>query len=324
VTSKIASTFAATVLALTPVVAQAQAFPAKPVRLVIPYPAGGLTDVLGRAIAAEVSKAWGQQMLVENRPGANGIIAAENVIKSAPDGYSLLVVDKSTIAINPAVYRKLPYDPPRDLIGVMNMVAATTLLVIHPAVPATTLQELIAYAREKPGQLNYGTFGLGSIVHIDTEAMSARTGIKLNHIPYKGVAEVMPALAGGQIQLALAGIPPTLGLLKQGKIKAIAVAGPKRMAVLPDVPTFSEGGIADFESRSWFGLVAPSGTPRTIIDKLAADIGRVLVVPEFQEKYVTGVGLDLLNESPDQFAKVMERDRAYYAAQVKRLNIQLD
>ncbi len=302
----------------------AQSFPAKPVRLVVPYPAGGLTDVLSRAIAAEIGKTWGQQLLVENRPGANGIIAAELVAKSAPDGYTLLMVDKTTIALNPALYTKLPYDPARDLTAVINLTASSSVLVAHPAFPANTLQELIALAREKPGQVNYGTFGLGSIVHVDIEALSAHSNIKLNHIPYKGVAEVMPAVAGGQVQIALAGIPPTLGLIKQGKIKAIALAGPRRSNVLPDVPTFAEAGVTGVESRSWFGLVAPTGVSRANIEKIATDLGKVISAPEFQEKFITGVGMELLNQPPDVFADLMKTDRAYYAALIKKMNLKLD
>lgn len=311
-------------LAAIPAVSLAQPFPAKPVRLVVPYPAGGLTDVLSRAIAAEIGKTWGQQLLVENRPGANGIIAAELVAKSAPDGYTLLMVDKTTIALNPALYTKLPYDPARDLTAVINLTASSSVLVAHPAFPANTLQELIALAREKPGQVNYGTFGLGSIVHVDIEALSAHSNIKLNHIPYKGVAEVMPAVAGGQVQIALAGIPPTLGLIKQGKIKAIALAGPRRSNVLPDVPTFAEAGVTGVESRSWFGLVAPTGVSRANIEKIAADLGKVISAPEFQEKFITGVGMELLNQPPDVFAGLMKADRAYYAALIKKMNLKLD
>ncbi len=321
-----AAILAATCLALAAISAGslAQPFPAKPVRLVVPYPAGGLTDVLSRAIAAEIGKTWGQQLLVENRPGANGIIAAELVAKSAPDGYTLLMVDKTTIALNPALYTKLPYDPARDLTAVINLTASSSVLVAHPAFPANTLQEVIALAREKPGQVNYGTFGLGSIVHVDIEALSAHSNIKLNHIPYKGVAEVMPAVAGGQVQIALAGIPPTLGLIKQGKIKAIALAGPRRSNVLPDVPTFAEAGVTGVESRSWFGLVAPTGVSRANIEKIAADLGKVISAPEFQEKFITGVGMELLNQPPDVFADLMKTDRAYYAALIKKMNLKLD
>ncbi len=321
-----AAILAATCLALAAISAGslAQPFPAKPVRLVVPYPAGGLTDVLSRAIAAEIGKTWGQQLLVENRPGANGIIAAELVAKSAPDGYTLLMVDKTTIALNPALYTKLPYDPARDLTAVINLTASSSVLVAHPAFPANTLQEVIALAREKPGQVNYGTFGLGSIVHVDIEALSAHSDIKLNHIPYKGVAEVMPAVAGGQVQIALAGIPPTLGLIKQGKIKAIALAGPRRSNVLPDVPTFAEAGVTGVESRSWFGLVAPTGVSRANIEKIAADLGKVISAPEFQEKFITGVGMELLNQPPDVFADLMKTDRAYYAALIKKMNLKLD
>ncbi len=311
-------------LATMPGISLSQAFPAKPVRLIVPYPAGGLTDVLSRAIAAEIGKTWGQPLLVENRPGANGIIAAELAARSAPDGYTLLLVDKTTIALNPALYSKLPYDPARDLIAIINMTASSSVLVAHPAVPANTLQELIALARAKPGEVNYGTFGLGSIVHVDTEALSAHSNIRLNHIPYKGVAEVMPAVAGGQVHIALAGIPPTLGLIKQGKIKAIALAGPRRSHVLPDVPTFAESGVTGVESRSWFGLVAPTGVPRANIEKLAADVGKVISAPEFQEKYITGVGMELLNQPPDAFAELMKADRAYYAALIKKMHLKLD
>ncbi len=311
-------------LATLPSLSHAQAFPAKPVRLILPYPAGGLTDVLSRAIAAEIGKTWGQQLLVENRPGANGIIAAELASKSAPDGYTIMLVDKTTIALNPALYSKLPYDPGRDLTAIINMTASSSVLVAHPAVPANTLQELIALARAKPGEINYGTFGLGSIVHVDTEALSAHSNIRLTHIPYKGVAEVMPAVAGGQVQIALAGIPPTLGLIRQGKIKAIALAGPKRSHVLPDVPTFAEAGVTGIESRSWFGLVAPTGVPRAHIEKLAADVSKVITAPDFQEKYITGVGMELLNQPPDAFAELMKADRAYYAALIKKMNLKLD
>lgn len=307
-----------------PGISHAQAFPAKPVRLIVPYPVGGLTDVLSRAIAAEIGKTWGQQLLVENRPGANGIIAAELAAKSAPDGYTIMMVDKTTIALNPALYTKLPYDPARDLIAIINMTASNSVLVAHPAFPANTLQELIALARAKPGEVNYGTFGLGSIVHVDTEALSAHANIKLNHIPYKGVAEVMPAVAGGQVHIALAGIPPTLGLIRQGKIKAIALAGPRRSNVLPDVPTFAEAGVSGIESRSWFGLVAPTGVPRANIDKLAGDIGRIISAQEFQDKYINGVGMELLNQPPDVFAELMKADRAYYAALIKTMNLKLD
>jgi tripartite-type tricarboxylate transporter receptor subunit TctC len=307
-----------------PYFVSAQAFPAKPIRLIVPYPAGGLTDVLSRAIAVEVGKTWGQQLLVENRPGANGIIAAELASKSAPDGYTIMMVDKTTIALNPALYSKLPYDPARDLTAVINLTASSSVLVAHPGVSANTLQELIALARAKPGEINYGTFGLGSIVHVDTEALSAHANIRLNHIPYKGVAEVMPAVASGQVHIALAGIPPTLGLIRQGKIKAIALAGPRRSHVLPDVPTFAEAGITGVESRSWFGIVAPTGTQRAHIDKIAADFGRVISAQEFQDKFITGVGMELLNQPTEAFAELMKADRAYYAGLIKKMNLKLD
>jgi tripartite-type tricarboxylate transporter receptor subunit TctC len=312
--------------ATQPVLAQAQPFPSKPVRLILGYPAGGLTDVLARAMAQEISKTWGQQLVVENRPGANQIIASEFVARSAPDGHTLLLVDSSAIILNPLLYSKLPYDPTRDFQPVLNLTLVPDMLVASPNFPAANLQEFLRVARERAGTatVSYGTFGLGSLTHVDTEAFGILAGVKLHHIPYKGIAEVLPALASGQIDVALSGIPPLPGLVKQGRIKAIALASNRRSPAMPDVPTFAEAGGPDFDSHAWFGIVAPAAVPRPIVDRIAADLGRVISQPAFNEKYIGGAGMELLNHGPEQFAETIKVDAAAYTQRVRSNNIRLE
>ena len=313
----------ALILCLAASVAAAQAWPSKPVRLIVPYPAGGLTDVLARAMAAEVVKLWGQPLLVENRPGASQMIGAEAIARSAPDGYTIGMLDKTPLAINPFLFSKVPYDPVRDFAPVINLVQTSQVLVAYPGLEANSVAQLIELAKSKPGGINYGTFGPGSITHLDTEAFSSQAGIKLTHIPYKGIAEVLPAVASGQIQIALSGVPPALPLYRQGRVKILAVASPKRMPLLPEVPTLAESGI-DLTSQSWFALFVAAGTPRTIIDKIAADIGRIISQKEFDERFVTGVGLEMINQGPEQLAATIAADRAKYQVYVKNSNVKID
>jgi tripartite-type tricarboxylate transporter receptor subunit TctC len=314
---------AALILSLAASVAGAQAWPTKPVRLIVPYPAGGLTDVLARGIAAEIVKVWGHPLIVENRPGASQIIGAETLAKSAPDGYTIGMLDKTPLAVNPFLFSKLPYDPQRDFAPVINMVQTSQVLVAHPGLPANTLSQLIELAKSKPGSINYGTFGPGSITHLDTEAFANMAGIKLTHIPYKGIAEVLPAVASGQIHVALSGIPPMLPLHRQGRIKVLGAMTSQRLPVLPDVPTFAELGIP-LVSNSWFALFVPAGTPRPIIDKIAADVGRIILQKEFDERFVSGVGLELINQGPGELASSVSSDRAKYQVYVKNANVKLD
>jgi len=290
--------------------ANSQTYPSKPVRIIVPFPAGGLADVLTRGLAQELSKAWGQQVISENRPGANTIIAAEATAKSPPDGYTMLMANDPTLSSNQYLYSKLPYDPVKDFAPVINIIAVPSVLVANASLPAGTLRELINLAKQK--------------THIDTEGYSALAGIKLTHVPYKGIAEVVPALLAGQINIALAGVQPVLVHLRSGKLKAIAMATMKRSPVLPEVPTFSEAGIPNFESRSWFGLVVPVGTPRPTIDRIANDVRRIASNKEFQDKFVTGVGLEPFILMPDQYAEMLKADREIYAARVKNINVKLD
>ena len=299
-------------------------FPNKQVRIIVPFPAGGLADNLARGLAQDLAREWGQPVVVENRPGANTIIAAQATAKSPADGYTLMMANDPTLSSNQYLYSKLPYDPVRDLVPVINVAETLEVLVVGPAFKGRSLADLLAEAKASPGQLTYGTYGLGSKAHIDAEAFSKAAGIKLMHVPYKGVAEVVPALIGGQVQMSFTGVPPVVPVVKGGQLRAIAVAAPKRSALLPDVPTFTEIGLTGFHSSAWFGLVAPAGTPRAVIDKIAGDASRIIVKPDFQVRYITGVGLELLNQGPDQFAEFLQRDRATYANYIKDLGVKLD
>ncbi len=303
--------------------AHAQSWPSKPVRLIVPYPAGGLTDVLARGIAAEVVKVWGHPLLVENRPGASQMIGAEAIAKSAPDGYTIGMMDKTPLAINPWLFSKLPYDPAKDFAPIINMVQTSQVLVAHPGLAANNVKELVELAKSKPGSINYGTFGAGSITHLDSEAFAAAAGVKLTHIPYKGIAEVLPAVASGQIQIALSGIPPMLPLARQGRVKVLGAMTPQRVAVLPEVPTFTEQGYP-LVSSSWFALFAAAGTPRPLIEKIAADIGRIISQKDFDQRFITGVGLEMLNHGPDQLAATVASDRQKYQVYVKNVGVKLD
>ena len=304
--------------------AQPAAWPARPVKIIVPFTAGGLADMLARGIAQELTREWPQPVIVENRPGANTIIAAQVTAKSPPDGYILLMANDPTLSSNQYLYSKLPYDPVKDFVPVINVAETQEVLVVGPAFAGRTLADVIVAAKAKPGEVSYGTFGPGSKAHIDTEAFAQQAGIKLLHVPYKGVADVVPALLGGQIQVAVTGVPPVLQLLNSGKLRAVALAASKRSALMPNVPTFTEAGLKDFNASAWFGLVAPAGTPKAIVDKVATDVARIIARPEFQKKYVSGVGLELLSQGPDAFAAFLEKDRAAYAVHVKNINVKLD
>lgn len=305
--------------------ASAQSFPTKPVRIVVSYPAGGPVDVMARALAAGLQPEWGgTPVLVENRPGANAIIGTDYVAKQPGDGHTLLFANDPSLSANQYLYSKLPYDPVRDLVPVA-MVASTTLIVtVNAALPANNLRELIDLAKKKPGELSYGSFGPGSVTHLDTEAFATATGIKLLHVPYKGTADVVQAQMANQISMAFGAIGPVMGLIKSGKLKAIGVASLQRQPLVPDVPTLHESGLPNFEARSWFGIAAPAGTPRPLIEKIAADVRKIAAQPEYRKKYILDQGLDVLDMGPDQFAEYLVKDRAKYAQRIKNANVRLD
>lgn len=301
----------------------AQPFPSKPVRIVVPLTPGGVFDILARAVAGELSTLWGQQVIVENRPGANAIIATEFVVKSAPNGYTMLFTNP-TIAINQFLYKKLPYDVERDLVPVFNVIYAPSIIVIHPQLPAKTLREFVALAKSRPGAIAYGSFGIGSSAHVDMELLCARVGIKLNHVPYKGNAEMMPAIVAGHIQGASSSISSAYQLVRERRLRGLVVSSSQRSKLIPDVPTLAEAGYPDLTLGSWAGLVAPTGTPRPVIDKIATDLAAIFSHAEFRDRVTTDVGLYPVLQTPSDFAEFLRRERAKYSKIIATLNIPLN
>src|SRR4051812_16385555 len=297
--------------------ASAAAAQTKPVRMVVAYPPGGGIDVMGRQIAEKLTAAWGQPVVVENRPGANTIVAAEAVAHAAPDGNTVLFTTDATFSINPHLYAKLPYDAERDFIPVTMLVLLQQLLVANPSLPANTLAELIRLAKEKPGTINYASYGSGSQPHLSGEMLKYKAGIDLVHVPYKGISLAVPAVIAGEVQLTFAGIASSMGPLKGGRIKALAIGGPKRSPLLPEVPTFAELGYAEVETHAWFGLFLTAGSPRQAVDRLYTDTKKILDDPEFRQKQLIDKGYDVVGSSPAEFAAYIKRDSESRARAVK-------
>ena len=288
--------------------AAAQTWPAKPVRIVVAYPPGGGIDVLGRQLAEKLTAAWAQPVVVENRPGANTIVAADAVAKSAPDGYSVLFTTDATFSINPHLYTKLPYDTQHDFVPVTMLVLLQQLLVANPALPANNLPELIRLAKERPGSINYASYGSGSQPHLSGEMLKYKAGIDLVHVPYKGISLAVPAVMAGEVQLTFAGIASSIGPLKAGRVKPLAIGGAKRSPLLPEVPTFIELGYAEVETHAWFGLFLPAGAPREAVARIYQDSKKIIDEPEFRQKQLVDKGYEVIGSSPQEFAAYIARD----------------
>jgi tripartite-type tricarboxylate transporter receptor subunit TctC len=297
--------------------AQAQTYPSKPIKIVVPYGAGGGIDVISRLVGERLSQRLGQPVVIENRPGGGTLLAAEQVAKSAPDGYTLMVTTDATITINPHLYAKLPYDPVKDFAPITQLVFLNQLLLENPAVPANNLKELIAYAKTNPGKLNYGSYGSGSQPHLAMEMLKSQAGLDIVHIPYKGLTQTVPATIAGDVQLTFSGAASSLAFIKSGRLKALAVGGKTRLALLPDVPTFTELGFPEVPANAWFGLFAPAATPRDIVMKLHAEVIRILRDPEFVQKELTAKGYELIASTPEEFTTFLAADSARNAIAVK-------
>jgi tripartite-type tricarboxylate transporter receptor subunit TctC len=307
----------AAVFLAAPILAWAQAWPARPVRIVVAYPPGGGIDVMARQIAERLSQAWGQPVVVENKPGANTIVATDAVAKSAADGYTVLMTTDATFSINPHLYRKLPFDTQRDFVPVTMLVLLQQLLVAHPALPADSLEELIRLAKSKPGTINYASYGSGSQPHLSGEMLKHKAGIDLVHVPYKGISLAVPAVIAGEVQLTFAGIATSGGPLKAGRIKAFAIGGPQRSPLLPQVPTFAELGYPEVETHAWFGFFVPANSPREAVNRLFGDTKKILDDPEFRQKQLVARGYDVVGSSPEEFAAYIRRDSESRARAVK-------
>ena len=278
----------------------AQGYPARQVRIVVPFPPGGTSDILARTIGARLAEPLGQPVVIENRPGAGGNIAADYVAKSPPDGYTLLM-GTSSLAISQSLYRKLNFDLIRDFAPVTQAVNYANLLVVHPTAGVSTVNELLALARAKPGFLTYGTAGNGTPPHMTGELFKAYTGVSILHIPYKGGAPAIVDLVAGQIPMMFDNVPPLLPHVRSGRIKALAVTSLARIPVLPEVPTLHELGLKEFDAVGWNGLLAPAGTPREIVNRLHAEVARVLRIPEVRDQ-LTAQGADIVANAPDEFS----------------------
>ncbi len=297
--------------------AQAQTWPAKPVRIVVAYPPGGGIDVLARQLAEKLTAQWGQPVVVENKPGANTIVATDSVAKSAPDGYSVLMTTDATFSINPHLYAKLPFDTQRDFVPVTMLVLLQQLLLAHPALPADTLAQLIAFAKNNPGKVNYASYGSGSQPHLAGEMLKYKAGIDLVHIPYKGISLAVPAVMAGEVQLTFGGIATSTAPLKSGRVKALAIGGPKRSALFPEVPTFAELGYPEVETHAWFGLFLPAGSPREAVNRIYQDTRKIIEEAEFRDKQLIGRGYDVVGSSPEEFAAYIRKDSESRARAVK-------
>ena len=299
-----------------------QPYPTKSIRFVIPFPPGGSSDPMARLIGQKLTESWGQQVIADNRPGGNTIIATETVARAAPDGYTLLMTPTGTFVTTPLLINT-PYDIVRDFAPVAAFAGSEWILVIHPSVAANDLKEFIALAKAKPGALNYASAGTGNPNHLAAELLNMLTGARMQHVPYKGSGPAIADLLAGQVQLHFATPIAVSGLVKGGKLRALALSGESRSAALPQVPTFTEAGLPGFDMRVVYGFAAPVATPKDIIGKLSAEIARVVAMPDYREK-ISSQGLDAVSATPAEFAAIIKSDMAKFARIIKAANIKLE
>ena len=303
--------------------ALAQAWPERPVRIIVGYPPGGGTDLVARLVQQPLSTRWGQPVVIDNRPGANAIIATEAVAKAKPDGYTLLMAYATELAVNPATMKKRPYDPVRDFTPIMQLASAPLVLALHPAVAAKDVRELVALAKAKPGTLSYSSSGTGSVHHFAGELFKLQTGTDLLHVPYKGSGPAAADAVAGQVQANFASVASVLRFVQAGRLRALAVTSKRRSSQMPDVPTMVEAGLADFELTSWYGLLAPAGTPPALVAKIHADMTAVLGGAEIQKSFDVQ-GLDMAGGSPQAFAEFVRAEAAKFARIAKAGSISVE
>jgi tripartite-type tricarboxylate transporter receptor subunit TctC len=304
------------VLAAAALTAQAQVFPTKPIRLVCPFPPGGAVDIASRAIAAEMSKTIGQPVTVENRPGAGGNIGGAEVARSAPDGYTLLMTTSGINGINPVLYRKMQFDPNKDLTAVAALVSLSNVLVVHPSVKAQSVAELLAMIRAEPGKMTFASSGSGTSIHMSGEMFMHLTGTKMIHVPYKGSAPALTDLLGGQVQMMFDNIPSALPHIRAGKLRALATTGGSRDPALPDLPTIAEAGVKSYEAGVWFGLAAPAGTPASVIAKLSAEAIKGTRSPDFTKR-MGELGYVMIGAGPEQMTAMLKAELERWTPVIK-------
>ena len=310
------------VLALINIAAQAQDFPAKPVRMVVNFPAGGPSDAIARPLAQRVTEIWHQPVVVDFRGGAAGNIGADHVAKSAPDGYTFLLISGSFLT-NPALTTNLPFDPIRDFAPVTPAASSGIILVANPSLPARSVKELIALARKQPGKLNFASSGTGGSLHLSAEYFRILAGISLLHVPYKGAGPALIEVVGGQVDMMFIALPPTLPHIKNGRLRAIGMGSAQRSPGLPDLPTIAEQGVAGYEVNSHFGVLAPGATPRDLIQKLNAALVQALQSVYVKERFAA-IGTDAISSTPDQYAAFIKSEMAKWAQVVKKSGVRSD
>ena len=310
-------------LVLAPVTLRAQSYPSKPIRLIIPFPPGGSTDILGRSLAQKLSEAWGQQVLVDNRGGAGGTIGADLAAKAPADGYTLLMGHIGTLAVNVSLYPKLSYDPVRDFAPVSLVALVPNVLVVHPALPVKNVTELIAYAKANPGKLNYSSGGNGSAAHLAVEYFKLQTKTEIVHVPYKGTGPSVTDLIAGQVSMTMTGAPAVMPHVQSGRIRALGVSSPQRIPALAQIPTVAESGVPGFDATQWYGVVAPVGTPKDIVARLNAEIRKIMQSKEMLERLNTEGAISAAG-TPEQFDAYIKSEIARWGAVVKAAGMKAD
>ena len=302
--------------------AQAQNYPSKPIRIIVAYTPAGTTDILARAIGQKMSESWGQPVIVENRPGAAGNIGTELAAKATPDGHTLIMGTAGTHGINVSLYRKLNWHSLKDFAPVSLAAMVPNIMVVNNSLPIKSVKELVAYAKSNPGKLSYGSPGNGSTAHLSMELFKSMTGTNLVHIPYKGSAGVLADVMGGQIAVTIDNMPVYLPQVKAGKIRALGVSPARRSTAAPDIPTIAESGVPGYDSGAWFGLLAPAGTPRAIVEKLSAETARILKLPDVSKR-ISELGAEPVGSTPAQFTALIKDEIAKWAKVIKDANVEL-
>ena len=316
-------TVIAAFLVLLSVTAYGQdSWPSRPVRFILPFPPGGGTDILGRLIAERLSAGLGQPVVTENRGGAGGNVGAEAAARSSPDGYTIVLVAPS-LAISPTLYSKINYDPVKDFAPVSLVATVPNVMITQASLPVQNLHEFIAFAKGKPGALNFGSGGAGTSNHLAGELFNIVTGAKLVHIPYKGVNVAMQDVLAGNVHLVFIGIPAAAPHIKAGKLRALALVAPQRSSALPELPTVAEAGLRDFEVTTWYGVLAPAGTPRNVVTRLNAELGKIMHAPELKEK-LAATGTEPLTSTPEEFADYIKREIAKWGEVVRKAGVKAD
>ncbi|MGZ5167440.1 MAG: Bug family tripartite tricarboxylate transporter substrate binding protein [Burkholderiales bacterium] len=301
----------------------AQAYPTKPVRWLVPFPPGGGTDVISRALAQKLTEAWGQQVIADNRPGSGGTIGLAAAAKLPADGYNIVLGQLANVAIAPALYAKLPYDPVKDFTPVTLALTSPLILVAHPSLPAKNVRELIALAKAKPDSVTFGSPGNGTTGHLGTEIIKTAGGVKMTHIPYKGASPAFTGLLSGEISVYMSSIQPAIPMLNAGRVRALGVTSAKRMATLPNVSTISESGLPGYEVTNWYGVMMPAGVPKDVLTKIHGDLVKVLKMPDVQQRFQSEGG-DTTSNTPEQFAAFIKTEIAKWGKAVRESGAKVD